>query len=122
MPSFDYARMASVARRLLTQFGQQVTVTREVKGGYDPETGMTTPDTTQSYSVNGAALNYRHQDVDGTLIQRGDVRVLLSPGAAFEPQPGDKVALADGTVLTVISARPTKPAGMAVLFEVQCRG
>ena len=120
--AFDYARPAATAKRLLTRFGQPVTVMREVQGGYDPTRGEVIPSSAEGYTGHGAAMSYANRDIDGTLILRGDVRVLLSPDAAFEPKPGDKVTLADTTVLTVINSRATKPAGMAVLFEVQCRG
>ncbi len=122
MTKFDYARPAATAKRLLTRFGQVVTVKRVTPGGYDPATGATTADVTNGYSCAGAVMNYASRDIDGTLIQRGDVNVLLAPDAAFEPKPGDTVTLADTTVLTVISAMPTKPAGLSVLFEVQARG
>lgn len=119
--SFDYLSVAREASALLAEFGQIVTVTRETVGEYDPATG-TVSSGTEGYSCHGAVMNYRHQDIDGTLIQRGDVRVLLAPDAQFEPKPGDKVTLADATVLTVISVMPTKPAGLSVLYELQARG
>ena len=105
----------------MAEFGAPVTLTRITPGAYDPATG-TVSGGTVGYSCAGAVMNYASRDIDGTLVQRGDVRVLLAPDAAFEPKPGDKVTLADTTVLTVINSRATKPAGMAVLFEVQCRG
>ena len=121
--TFDYARPAATAKRLLTRFGQVVTVKRVTPGGYDPATGATTADVTNGYSCSGAVMNYASRDIDGTLVQRGDVRVLLAPpDAAFEPKPGDTVTLADATVLTVINAQATKPAGSPVLYEVQARG
>ena len=119
--AFDYISTARDAAALLAEFGALVTLTRVTPGAYDPATG-TVSGGTVGYSCAGAVMNYASRDIDGTLVQRGDVRVLLAPDAAFEPKPGDKVTLADTTVLTVINSRATKPAGMAVLFEVQCRG
>lgn len=122
MIAFDYSRPAATAKRLLTRFGQVVTVKRVTPGGYDPATGATTADVTNGYSCAGEVMNYAIRDIDGTLVQRGDVRVLLAPDAAFEPKPGDTVTLADTTVLTVINAQATKPAGSPVRYEVQARG
>jgi len=119
--AFDYARPAATAKRLLTRFGQVVTIKRTTPGAYDPATG-TVSGGTVGYSCAGAVMNYASRDIDGTLVQRGDVRVLLAPDAAFEPKPGDTVTLADTTVLTVINSRATKPAGLAVLYEIQARG
>ena len=120
--AFDYARPAATAKRLLTRFGQVVTIIkRTTPGAYDPATG-TVSGGTVGYSCAGAVMNYASRDIDGTLVQRGDVRVLLAPDAAFEPKPGDTVTLADTTELTVINAQATKPAGSPVLYEVQARG
>ena len=119
--TFDYARPAATAKRLLTRFGQVVTVKRTTPSEYDPATGTVTGGTI-GYSCSGAVMNYASRDIDGTLVQRGDVRVLLAPDAAFEPKPGDTVTLADATVLTVINAQATKPAGSPVRYEVQARG
>jgi len=121
VPSFDYARTAGTAKRLLTRFGQVVTVMREVAGGYDPTTGTVVPGSSEGYSIKGAVMNYRTQDVDGTRVLQSDKRILLAPDAAFAPKPGDRVTLADTTVLTVISVRETNPAGTAVLYELQVR-
>ena len=110
--AFDYARPAATAKRLLTRFGQVVTIKRTTPGAYDPATG-TVSGGTVGYSCAGAVMNYASRDIDGTLVQRGDVRVLLAPDAAFEPKP---------TELTVINAEATKPAGSPVLYEVQARG
>lgn len=119
--SFDYRKMSTTAKRLLTRFGQAVTVQRTTTGGYDPLTGTVTGGAS-GYTCHGAVMNYRNQDIDGTLIMRGDVRVLLAPDAGFAPNPGDKVTLAAGGEMTVISAKQTHPSGFPVLYEVQCRG
>lgn len=121
MIAFDYSRPAATAKRLLTRFGQVVTVKRVTPGGYDPATGATTADVTNGYSCAGAVMNYASRDIDGTLVQRGDVRVLIAPDVADAPKTGDTLAAA-GRTLTVIRVDTLAPTGTAVLYDVQARG
>lgn len=65
--AFDYARPAATAKRLLTRFGQVVTIKRTTPGAYDPATG-TVSGGTVGYSCVGAVMNYASRDIDGTLV------------------------------------------------------
>lgn len=121
MSAFDYARLAGRAVDLLTKFGQPVTVTRVQEGEYDPGTG-TGSDTSTAYVGIGVALEYRQDEIDGTLIRQGDRRVYIAPDLGVVPRTGDTVTLADGSVLDVVASRPLNPAGTVLLHDVQGRG
>lgn len=120
--SFDYQRMAQTAKRLLTKFGATAVLSRDGGDGtYNPATGQVEGGGTQTWDCTAAVLAYRAQDIDGTLIQAGDSRVLIAPDIATVPETGD-VLNAAGRRLTVIRVSVTAPAGTVVLFEVQARG
>lgn len=120
--SFDYQRMAQTAKRLLTKFGATAVLSRDGgDGAYNPATGQVEGGGTQTWDCTAAVLAYRAQDIDGTLIQAGDSRVLIAPDIATVPETGDVVNVA-GRTLTAIRVAVTAPAGIAVLYDVQARG
>ena len=69
--------------------------------------------------------NYRQQDIDGSLIKQGDVKILISPvllDGLDAPQPVtlDKITF-DGDNYTIQHVDPWDYAGIAVGFSVQAR-
>ncbi len=115
-----YANLAATARRLLTQFGTDVTLTRTTTGEYDPATGSASQ-TTTTYTGKGARFDYTQREIDGTMIRVGDQRVYLEVDGFVMPQTGDTLTLG-GRVYQVVAARSVDPALTAVLYDVQVRG
>jgi hypothetical protein len=129
MTAYDTRAKAQAARMLNTIAnggkGQAVTITRQSAGAYDPATG-TAAITTTTQSGTGVELDYTIRELDSTLIQQGDKKLLLSPlnaaGAALtKPEIDDTVTLADSSVWTIKNNRPLSPAGTVILFELQLR-
>ena len=117
--TFNYAKTAATATRLLERFGQAVTLTRYGDAAYDPATGTTVPSETV-YPATGAKLDYAQRDIDGTLIKVGDCRVYLAPNLAVTPQTGDTITIG-AEVWKVVTSRPLAPAGTVVLHDAQVR-
>lgn len=118
-----YTELAATAVDLLRELGQPITLTREGGTGvYDPQTGTVHDAADLTYTVNGVALDYTARERDGTFIRVGDRRVYLDPSLPVDPRPGDRLALSDGTALTVVTSSPLSPAGVVLLHDVQARG
>lgn len=104
--------------------GLELSLTRVVAGEYDPDIG-TSPTTTTQYDGSGFRENYRQQDVDGTVIKQGDVKILVSPllldGADMPLPISQDTILFDGVTYTVQNVAPWDYAGLAVGFSVQAR-
>ena len=124
---YDRAK-ASAARMLAPRSkggkGLELSLLRVTTGEYDPDTG-TTPVTTVQYDGSGFRENYRQQDIDGSRIKQGDVKILISPlllDGTDTPKPisQDKI-LFDGDTYTVQNVDPWDYAGLAVGFSVQAR-
>jgi hypothetical protein len=115
-----YADLATLSGSLLTEFGQAVTRTANTAGAYDPATGAAT-NTTVTTTRRGALFTYgkdAQQYVRGNLVQVNDRKLLLDPSG--------QVAMTDtytiqGEVYTVVSIKPTDPAGVPVLYELHVR-
>lgn len=124
---YDRAK-ASAARMLAPRSrggkGLELAMIRVTTGEYDPEIGGS-PETTERFEGSGFRENYRQQDIDGSLIKQGDVKILISPvllDGAEAPQPVslDKIAF-NGDTYTVQHVDPWDYAGIAVGFSVQAR-
>jgi len=121
--AFDYPKTAATANRLLGQFGRTVTLSRPSTSAptYDPATGISTPDTPATYAAAAVLLDYAQRDIDGTLVQQGDQRCLMSPSVAVAPTTSDDVVV--GTVTySVKRVVKVAPAGTPVLYDLQLRG
>lgn len=121
----DYTKTAQRADASLRRKGGPVTLRRTTTGDYDPETGAA-PTQDVDYLGTGVKLDYDINLVDGTLIQRGDQMLLLSPlqtnGQPMPlPEPTD-VVLIGAKVYHIITPTILAPVDVAVLFTMQLRG
>ena len=123
--AFDYSDIADVADETIEEFGQAVTLTHVVAGAYVPGEGITNTTTTQVGT--SVIVDWDAKQIDGTLIQIGDKKLLLSPlntaGTNLTaPVLGDTVTDATGVVYTLVAPLKTvSPAGTVVLFECNLR-
>lgn len=123
-----YDRAKALATRMLAPRskggkGLELVLRRETLGEYDPDA----PTAPSELVVNGSGFREEYDDkyIDGTLIVRGDVKLLVSPvqltGQAMPlPLSNDRIQF-DGTTYTVIAVGPWNYAGLAVGFELQVR-
>lgn len=117
--AFNYGRVANSALRLLTKFGQPVTLTQKTPGVYNPETGeVAVVDAAQS--ATGVVLDYGTKSIDGALIMVGDRKLLLSPVGIDTPAVNDVVSIGEVTY-TITLIKETNPAGTPVLYECNIR-
>lgn len=131
----EYISLEQEAAEIIAEYGQPVTVTREVKGEYDPVTGHPDP-ITEIYELNGVLLNYTSADAgqgfeDGS-IRKDDRKLLcevtakktvggiVTNGVEFKPDPSDKVTVSSGTY-GVKNITTEEPGGYAIVHELQLR-
>ena len=112
---------------LLDLHGQSVTFRRVNNAGYDVSTGTVGSSSNDDETVRVHFQNYRDNQIDGAMIQRGDRMVILSPeqtdGTALSkrPQIGDFIVGEQDTV-TVVNARPVMSGTSVVYWQLQVRG
>lgn len=118
--SFDYAKSAATALRLLQQFGQAVTRNASTAGAYDPATGASVV-TDVASSRTGALLNYSGKGeiyANGNLVILGDKKLLLDGSGPAEMTDSYVVG---ATEYSVVSIKELNPAGTVVMFEIHAR-
>lgn len=119
MSFYDRAYKTSV--RLLNKYGMTMHI--EVEAGepeYVPGVGMVGGEP-ELLPLVGVKLDYKQNEIDGTVILQGDQRVYISPEAESTPQTGD-ILIVSGSRYRVMESRPLSPAGKVVLHDVQVRG
>jgi hypothetical protein len=118
-----YDRTAATALRLITQFGQPVTISKTEPGEYDPETGGDTPGATIEQTAQGILLDFTGQEFQtNSLIKQGDKKLkIAAQGLAWVPGLLDKVVAQGRTWAIVPPLKEVNPAGTPILYELQVR-
>jgi hypothetical protein len=108
---------------LIAENGESMTLTRITGSVYDASAGTNTP-TTADVTVSGVEQMYQDRDVDGTLIQTGDRKVLIEgkalAAASVAPSENDTLTY-DGTAHKVITVSRTRAGGVNIVYELQVR-
>jgi hypothetical protein len=120
-----YTNAAATALRLLTKYGQTVTLRKLGPAEYDPTTSTMTP-TTTDYSVKGAVLDYARINFgetlqNGTLVQGADRRLILASNVV-RPSLNDHVFLTGGNEWVILEVKPVDPSSSSpVMYDCRIR-
>lgn len=110
--------LQATANRLLTKYGQVCTVTRTVKGAFDPTTGESAVSSTSTYEISCYTSNYTRQEIDNILVQQNDIRLIVYSNTAPEI---DDVMSIDSKDYRVLDVQLIKAMGLAVIYKCQVR-
>ena len=118
-----YDRTAATALRLITQFGQPVTISKTEPGEYDPETGGDSPGATIEQTAQGILLDFTGQEFqNNSLIKQGDKKLkIAAQGLEWVPDLLNKVIIQGRTWSIVPPLKEVNPAGTPILYEIQVR-
>jgi hypothetical protein len=106
-------------RHLINDIGKALTYRRVSKGAYNTSTGLATNTTTDT-SVKGIVLNYKDNQFDGDIIQRGDRKIVLRASDSIVPDVQDFII--DGSdYYRIISVRQIEQAGADLVYVCQGR-
>ena len=112
--------IADTATTLLAKFGEAVTLTYETNEVRNPATGeITTPATENEASGFGYPSRYQNAEVDGTVVQRSDTRLILNK-VTQKPEQGWR-AQVQGKTFRVMDVQPITQSGADVIYICQLR-
>lgn len=114
--AIDYQRMQARTTRMLRQNGATYNVTRKgsvtVIGGVEHKTEAV------RYTAVGVRTEYAPGEIDGTVIENGDVRIVFT--AEKEIKTGDLIVV-DGVSHRVVKPNPVKPGAVVLCYKSQLR-
>ncbi len=117
----NYAKLATSTEARLSAAGMPMTLRVTAPGTYDPSLGARAGDVVVDHSFTGVMANYKTFQIDGTLVQAGDMLALLGASSlSVEPEPG-AVLIASGEAWDVKNVKTIAPGGVAILHKVQVR-
>jgi hypothetical protein len=115
--AFDYAPLASTATKMITEFGQAVTFTRNGNVTYDPTQGVSSSSQT-TYDANIVLFaQIKSEEVDNSLSFKDFPAVAYS---STPPKIGDTATI-NGENYRVIEITPVQPATTVIYYELRLR-
>ncbi len=130
----DFVSLRLTAERLINENGRTLTLQREDQvNPVDPAEPWREADPAGvnivSLSVLGVFIEFEKEDFDGTLVQRGDKRVLISAKDIEDVQTGteninieDFDTLLDSTAIwKIITAEVIEPGSLRIMYDIQVR-
>lgn len=117
----DYQAAASIAARLIGENGQVMMLTRIGNTAYDTATSSAGSVELEYATTVGAMFGYSLHRAQGTLIEAGDKRIMLSAIELAAPKPGDTITLGEENVWRIVAVNTMAPAGIPIYHECQVR-
>ena len=121
MIGYDYLPNQATAERLLKRFGLEFTITRnDGSEAYDPviDEYVSSEVTVQAF---GAVFDYGVKDIDGTMIVKGDKKLLMSAIGQKKPKTNQTVIFDGNKYKIQEPIKELKPASTVVIFQCNLR-
>lgn len=112
--------MAAVALSLIQEFGEACTFSRPNTSTYDPTTGVATEGTESTFTGYCFPDSFTVMEIDGTLVRKDDIKLLVHKITGNEPSVNDKVTFSNNQY-RVVNVTKVSTNGDTVLFELQVR-
>lgn len=117
----DYNAIKSQAETAIQESGQAMLLRVETGVSVD-HTGAPTSGTTTDYEAQGIKRFYQESEIDGDLILRGDLQVILAASANLpHPRPKQDQLIIQGEAWDIEDCRPLAPGIETVLYKLQAR-
>ena len=113
-----YDNLQKTATRLLKSKGQKLSFTRKVETDFDSATGVKT-NSDFTYNAYGAVFDYKLSEIDGTVIEAGDIRLMLEK-TTTAPLKSDLVKV-DSVNYRVMDVMKSSPAGTITHYTCRLR-
>ena len=117
----DYGVIKSQAEAAIGQNGQAMVLRAETGASVD-HTGVSSGGVTTDHAAVGIKRFYQESEIDGDLILRGDLQVILAAsGGLPQPRPKHDQLIIGGETWDIEDCRPLAPGAETVLYRLQAR-
>jgi hypothetical protein len=115
----NYSNLAATATRLITKFGQSITVTNFAPGAEDVNTGISTQEAT-TFTTVGVLLDFDYRNFGETSesyhqVSKSDKRILLSASKVINA--GDLIFI-DNTIYKAYVIKCVNPAAVRIVYDI----
>ena len=117
--TFNYDKIAQIAAKQIARFGQDVTIISRTSAAYNVANSLSYVAET-SKVVKGLVDKYSLKEVDGNIVQTGDLKLLLS-ATNLTINTNDYVVLNNGTKCVIKNINTVSPSGVNIIYECQIR-
>jgi hypothetical protein len=114
--SFNYLPLAKIALSQIENFGRDCTLTRVTEKTYNFTTGENTGGSTSTETIKAVVTDYTQEEIDGTLVLRGDKLYTIAAQDLTAPRLNDMI---DG--LKIVNINTIQTGDTALLYKCQVR-
>ncbi len=129
--ALDYVSFQNLAERLIEENGRTISLVRRDQGNptdpSKPWRGSTEADEI-TVVVKGVFVEFEKQDFDGTLVRRGDKRILIADKSVNDESSASNLKIEDydhvldgGVRWKIITAELIEPGDLRIMFDIQVR-
>lgn len=115
-----YKVAENLAKKSLKQYGVEITFTQTSEASIDLTLGQRVGASVLTFTGFGVKSTYSKSEIDGSLIQAGDVKLLLETMDEI-PKVGDEAAVNGSGSFRVMSIDLISPAEETIVYELQLR-
>ena len=127
----DYVSLQSLAERLIEHNGRDLSLVRRDQGNpIDPAKPWrgSTEAATITVVVKGIVIDFEKEDFDGSLVRRGDKRILIANKSVTDESTASNLKIEDydhildgGVRWKIITAMLIEPGPLRIMFDLQVR-
>lgn len=114
------SNLIAVARRLLLAYGENLTFGRDINGIYNPLDGSVSTLLSTTYTAYCAPMEFNKNEIDGTVIKKHDVKLIMEKPTSAVPTVGDTVTL-NSVKMRVINVEKVRAQGSDIIYILQVR-
>lgn len=111
----NYIRLRDNATKAIRRNGMEYQL---VRGGVELVKGREVVIPDNRHFVSGLKSDYKPEEINGSLVMTGDVRLILT--AEFDIKVGDRMTV-DGVDYRIFQTNPIKPADIVLFYKPQLR-
>lgn len=116
-----YEEMAQLTREQIDEYGRLAIIRRTTGNTYDPSTDTNSDGAVTEASVKMLFTDYREREIDGTIIIRGDKKVLIADAAVNTPPKHNDIIIDGLNEYKVIDLDTIQPGDTPLIYKLQVR-
>ncbi|WP_138476167.1 hypothetical protein [Dyadobacter bucti] len=110
-----------MAKEQINEFGRTVILRRNNEGQYDPSDDSFTGSTSAEESIKALFTDFTEKEIDGTIILRGDKKVLIASAELLAPPQHNDTIVDGNDEYKIIPMSTIQPGDTPIIYKLQVR-